>query len=158
VGEFDVGVFRGERPTGPGVMEIAVFFPRADFADDDLLAGDAMVEALRREDAGFGLGHPFDELRTRRASCHVWECNAIQNVRRAALLRRAKSLVEGSWCMGVERSAPDAPGARRVVLPENDFPSIRKVAVRQIPERMSVIKAVGPSPSHAASPPIARTS
>jgi hypothetical protein len=47
VGEFDAGVFRGELPTGPGVMEIAVFFPRADFADEDLLVGDASVESLR---------------------------------------------------------------------------------------------------------------
>jgi hypothetical protein len=31
--------------------------------------------------------------------------------------------------VGVERSAPDASGARRVVLRENDFPGIRKVGV-----------------------------
>lgn len=49
VGEFNTGIFRAELPTGPGVMEIAVFFPRADFADEDLLAGDATVESLRRE-------------------------------------------------------------------------------------------------------------
>jgi hypothetical protein len=61
-GKFDAGVFRAERPVGPGVMEIAVFFPRAGFADDDLLVGDAAVEALRREDAEFGLGHPSTSL------------------------------------------------------------------------------------------------
>jgi hypothetical protein len=36
VGEFDVGVFRGERPTDPGVMEIAVFFLRT--FDDRVVA------------------------------------------------------------------------------------------------------------------------
>lgn len=37
-----------------------------------------------------------------------------------------KSFGERSWLAGVARSAPDAPGARRVVLRENDFPGIRK--------------------------------
>jgi hypothetical protein len=37
-------------------MEIAVFFPGADFADEDLLVWDATVDAFGREDTEFGLG------------------------------------------------------------------------------------------------------
>ena len=42
-------------PVGLGVIGIAVLFPGCDFIDEDLLIGDAAVEALGRQDAEFGL-------------------------------------------------------------------------------------------------------
>ncbi len=53
----------------------------------------------------------------RRANCRVLAVSATRNARRGG----GESFGERSWLVGVARSAPDAPGARRVVLHVNDF-------------------------------------
>jgi hypothetical protein len=47
--EFDAGIFGCELPIGLGVVEVAVALPGGDFIGEDLLFGDAAVEALRGE-------------------------------------------------------------------------------------------------------------
>ena len=110
--EFDAGVFGRELPVGFGVMGIAVSLPCGDWADEDLLVGDAAAEALRGENGEFGFRHieptavlwrvmpsePLDE-----PSCFVWW----------------KSLVERCGFMGVE-----------IDLNQNDFLGVREMTVR----------------------------
>ena len=56
--EFDAGVIGRELPVGLGVKSIAVSLPRGDLFDERGFAGNASIEALRREDGEFGLRHP----------------------------------------------------------------------------------------------------
>ena len=44
--KFDASIFGGELPVGLGVVGIAVVLPGGDFVDEDLLVGNAAVEAL----------------------------------------------------------------------------------------------------------------
>jgi hypothetical protein len=56
-----------------------------------------------------------------------WRIGPLDTLDESACFGGEDSFGERSWLVGVERSAPDAPGARKVVLHENDFPGIRKV-------------------------------
>jgi hypothetical protein len=53
---FDTGVGGCEVSIGGGVAGIAVVLPDMDFIDEDLLVGNAPVEAQGRRNAEFGLG------------------------------------------------------------------------------------------------------
>ena len=110
--EFDAGVIGRELPVGFGVMGIAVSLPCGNVVDEDLLVGDAAVEALRRENGEFRFRHieptavlwrgmPFEPLDE--PSCLVWR----------------KSLVQRCGFMGVE-----------IILHQNDLLDVREVTVR----------------------------
>ena len=55
--EFDACVGRGELPIGFGVIGISFVLPICYFVDESLFVWDAAIEALRRKDTEFGLGH-----------------------------------------------------------------------------------------------------
>ena len=55
--EFDACVIGSELPIGFGVIAVSVGLPSGGFVYEGLLVGNAASEALRREDAEFGLGH-----------------------------------------------------------------------------------------------------
>src|SRR6266496_1955386 len=110
--ELDAGVIGSELPVGFGVVSIAIGHPCGDLVDEDLLVGDAAVEALRRENGEFGFRHieptavlwrimPFEPLDE--TSCLVWR----------------KSLVQRCWFVSVE-----------IVLHQNNLLGIREVTVR----------------------------
>lgn len=54
--EFDTGIFGCEVPIGFGVAEVTVALPSGDFLEENAAVGNAAVEALRWQDAEFGLG------------------------------------------------------------------------------------------------------
>ena len=53
--EFDASFGRCEVPAGLGVIGISLLLPGGDFVDEGLFVGDAAIEALRGQDAEFGL-------------------------------------------------------------------------------------------------------
>jgi hypothetical protein len=55
--ESDAGVVSRELPIGLGVMFVAMVPPGSDLSFDDLLIGNAAVQALAGQNAEFGFGH-----------------------------------------------------------------------------------------------------
>src|ERR1700737_3611712 len=109
--EFNASVRCGELPVGLGVVGVSILLPSCDFVDEGLFAGDAAIEALGRKNA---------ELRFRHIepTAMFWRIMPLETLDEPPCFGGGKSFVERSWLVGVE-----------IVLHENDFPGIRKVAV-----------------------------
>src|ERR1700704_142536 len=109
--EFDAGGIGCELPVGFGVMGIAVSLPCGDVVDEDLLVGDAAVEALRRENGEFGFRHI-------EPTAVLWRVMPFEPLDEPSCFVRWKSLVQRCGFMGVE-----------VVLHQNDFLGVREMTV-----------------------------
>ena len=59
--QLDPGIIRCEVPLSDGVGFVSLADPGVDLVDDCLFVGDAPVEALRGEDAEFGLAKSSQE-------------------------------------------------------------------------------------------------
>src|SRR3982074_2123097 len=109
--EFDAGGIGCELPVGFGVMGIAVSLPCGDVVDEDLLVGDAAVEALRRENGEFGFRHI-------EPTAVLWRVMPFEPLDEPSFFVRWKSLVQRCGLMGVE-----------VVLHQNDFLGVGEMTV-----------------------------
>ena len=108
-------------PVCLGVVLVAVVLPCVDFVGENLLVGDAAIQTLRREHAEFG----FSYVEPTAVLGRVMPFKALDE---PAGLRSGEGLVERGWLVGVE-----------IVLHQHDLGRVRKMDVRQIPERMSII-------------------
>ena len=110
--EFDAGGIGCELPVGFGVMGIAVSLPCGDVVDEDLLVGDAAVEALRRENGEFGFRHI-------EPTAVLWRVMPFEPLDEPSCFICRKSLLQRCGFVGVE-----------IVLHQNDLLGIREVTVR----------------------------
>ena len=109
--EFDAGGIGCELPVGFGVMGIAVSLPCGDVVDEDLLVGDAAVEALRRENGEFGFRHI-------EPTAVLWRVMPFEPLDEPSCFVRWKSLVQRCGFMGIE-----------IVLHQNDLLGVREMTV-----------------------------
>ena len=115
-------------PIGFGGVFGAIFFPGRDFFDQGFEVGNAVIKALVREDGAFGFGHIQPAAVLGRVV--LGRGMPREAFDEAPGLGGREGFGERSWFVGVERSAPDAPGGRRVILHQDDFFGLRNVRIR----------------------------
>ena len=93
--EFDAGVGGCEAPVWLGVIFISVILPGGDLVSEDLLIGDAAVEALGRQDAEF-------QLRQIEPAAVLWRVMPFEPLDQPPGFGGREGLVERSFAVGVE--------------------------------------------------------